>query len=62
VEGIAEVGASLKVRNTPVPEDVCESSVGVIIDYDDGCPAEMKLLHDAEADALEATDNHVIAQ
>ena len=61
-QGVAEVGAATDVGDAPVLEDPGEARVGVVVDHDDRCAAEVELLDRAEPDALEAAHDHVVAQ
>ena len=48
--------------NAPILQDARETYVGIGIDHDDRCATQMKLLDNAETDALQAAHNDVIAQ
>jgi hypothetical protein len=60
-QGVTQIGASSQMRHTPVLENAAEPAVGVVVNHDDRCPAEVQLLHNAEADTLETTHDHVVS-
>ncbi len=58
-ETLASVGVPTDVLHAPVLERPREAWIGIVIDDHHAGPAQVELLHRAQAHTLEAADNHV---